>query len=85
MYAIRSYYDYGWPVSTTHSIIGAIVGFAVISVGPQSVQWAKFGGIVGSWIVTPALSGVLAYLLFISVQKYIFNTDNPLDNAKRYA
>ncbi len=75
---------YGWPVSTTHSIIGAIVGFAVISVGPQSVQWAKFGGIVGSWIVTPALSGVLAYLLFISVQKYIFNTDNPLDNAKRY-
>ena len=74
---------YGWPVSTTHSIIGAIVGFTLVSVGPEAVQWGKFAGIVGSWIITPALSGLLAYLLFISVQHFIFNTDNPLQNAKR--
>ncbi|AUY09366.1 MULTISPECIES: inorganic phosphate transporter [unclassified Aeromonas] len=75
---------FGWPVSTTHSIIGAIVGFAVVSIGPEAVQWNKFGGIVGSWVVTPAISGIIAYFMFISVQKLIFNTDNPLDNAKRY-
>ena len=44
---------FGWPVSTTHSIIGAIVGFAVVSIGPEAVQWSKFGGIVGSWVITP--------------------------------
>ncbi|WP_323903248.1 inorganic phosphate transporter [Aeromonas hydrophila] len=75
---------FGWPVSTTHSIIGAIVGFAVVSIGPEAVQWSKFGGIVGSWIITPAISGVIAYFMFISVQKLIFNTDDPLNNAKRY-
>jgi inorganic phosphate transporter, PiT family len=74
---------YGWPVSTTHSIIGAIVGFTLVSVGPEAVQWSKFAGIVGSWIITPAISGFLAYLLFISVQRFIFNTDNPLQSAKR--
>ena len=67
---------FGWPVSTTHSIIGAIVGFAVVSIGPEAVQWNKFGGIVGSWVITPAISGVIAYFMFISVQKLIFNTDD---------
>jgi len=74
---------YGWPVSTTHSIIGAIVGFTLVSVGADAVQWGKFAGIVGSWIVTPALSGLLAYLLFVSVQRFIFNTSHPLESAKR--
>lgn len=74
---------YGWPVSTTHSIIGAIVGFTLVSVGADAVQWGKFAGIVGSWIVTPALSGLLAYLLFVSVQRFIFNTSHPLASAKR--
>lgn len=79
---VASYF--GWPVSTTHSIVGAIVGFGVVSIGPESVQWDKFGGIVGSWVITPAISGVIAYFMFTSVQKLIFNTDDPLANAKRY-
>ncbi|WP_394131499.1 inorganic phosphate transporter [Shewanella maritima] len=74
----------GWPVSTTHSIIGAIVGFAAVGVSADSVAWGKVGGIIGSWVVTPAISGFIAYLLFQSVQKLIFNTDDPLKNAKRY-
>ncbi|MCM2680383.1 inorganic phosphate transporter [Echinimonas agarilytica] len=74
----------GWPVSTTHSIIGAIVGFSAVGVGVESVHWGKVGGIVGSWVVTPALSGVLAYLIFQSAQKLIFDTDNPIRQAKRY-
>ena len=75
---------YGWPVSTTHSIIGAIIGFALVSLGSDAVHWSKVGGVVGSWIVTPALSGVLAYFTFISVQRLIFNADNPLAAAKKY-
>lgn len=74
----------GWPVSTTHSIIGAIIGFAAVGVGTEAVAWGKVGGIVGSWIVTPAISGFIAFLIFQSVQKLIFNTEDPLANAKRY-
>ena len=74
----------GWPVSTTHSIIGAIIGFALVAVGTDAVQWTKVGGIVGSWIVTPAISGFIAYMIFMSAQKLIFDTDSPLNNAKRY-
>ncbi|MFB2648519.1 MULTISPECIES: inorganic phosphate transporter [Shewanella] len=74
----------GWPVSTTHSIVGAIIGFAAVGVGTDSVAWEKVGGIVGSWVITPAISGFMAFILFQSTQKLIFNTDNPLANAKRY-
>ncbi|MGL5047603.1 MAG: inorganic phosphate transporter [Shewanella sp.] len=74
----------GWPVSTTHSIVGAIIGFAAVGVGAESVEWNKVGGIVGSWVITPAISGFIAFLLFQSTQKLIFNTDDPLSNAKRY-
>lgn len=80
--AVASYL--GWPVSTTHSIIGAIVGFAAVGVSADAVSWAKVGGIVGSWIVTPAISGFLAYLIFMSAQRLIFDTEKPFENAKRY-
>ncbi|BDY06481.1 inorganic phosphate transporter [Ferrimonas sp. YFM] len=74
----------GWPVSTTHSIIGAIIGFAAVGVGVDSVNWGKVAGIVGSWIVTPAIAGFIAYIIFQSAQKLIFDTEDPLKNAKRY-
>ncbi|MBU3004126.1 inorganic phosphate transporter [Paraglaciecola arctica] len=74
----------GWPVSTTHSIIGAIVGFAAVGVSADAVEWAKVSGIVGSWVVTPAISGFIAFLIFQSAQKLIFDTDNPFESAKRY-
>lgn len=79
---VASYF--GWPVSTTHSIVGAIIGFAAVGVGVDAVHWGKVGGIVGSWIVTPMLAGVLAYLFFMSAQRLIFDTEKPLENAKRY-
>lgn len=74
----------GWPVSTTHSIVGAIIGFSVVGVSADAVNWSKVGGIVGSWIVTPMLSGILAYIIFQSAQRLILGTDKPLQNAKRY-
>jgi PiT family inorganic phosphate transporter len=75
---------YGWPVSTTHSIVGAIIGFGAVGVGMDAVHWGEVGGIVGSWVITPLLSGVLAYLIFMSAQKLIFDTDNPLAAAKKF-
>ncbi|MDN3615218.1 inorganic phosphate transporter [Vibrio gallaecicus] len=74
----------GWPVSTTHSIIGAIIGFACVSVGTEAVDWNSVQGIVGSWIVTPLISGFFAYVIFVSAQRLIFDTENPLFNAKRF-
>ncbi|MBV1909575.1 MAG: inorganic phosphate transporter [Kangiellaceae bacterium] len=79
---IASYF--GWPVSTTHSIVGAIVGFAAVGIGMDVVQWSKVGSIVASWVVSPLLSGTMAFMLFTSVQKLILNTDDPLANAKKY-
>lgn len=74
----------GWPVSTTHSIIGAIVGFAAVGVGVDSVSWGSVVGIVGSWVITPMIAGLIAYFVFLSAQKLIFDQENPLAMAKRY-
>ena len=74
----------GWPVSTTHSIVGAVVGFAAVGVSPDAVHWDQLGPIVSSWVITPFLAGLLAYALFRTVQELIINTDQPFANAKRY-
>ena len=74
----------GWPVSTTHSIIGAIVGFAVVGISPDAVSWGKVGSIVASWVVSPVLAGTISFLLFMSVQKLILDTENPFQRAKRF-
>ncbi|SIO27804.1 inorganic phosphate transporter [Salinivibrio sp. ES.052] len=74
----------GWPVSTTHSIIGAIIGFACLSVGSEAVDWHTVQGIVGSWVITPFISGLFAYFIFLSAQRLIFDTDRPVLNAKRF-
>lgn len=74
----------GWPVSTTHSIVGAIVGFAAVGISFDAVHWNKVGSIVASWVVSPLLSGTLAFFLFRSVYRFILNTDDPFHNAKRY-
>lgn len=74
----------GWPVSTTHSIVGAIVGFAMVGIGIDAVHWGKVGFIVASWVVSPMLAGFTSYMLFRNVQKLILNTDHPFENAKKY-
>jgi inorganic phosphate transporter, PiT family len=75
----------GWPVSTTHTVVGAIVGFAVVGIGPDSVNWAKLGQIVASWLVSPVVGGVLAFGLMISIRRLILETDEPFRSAKRWA
>lgn len=75
----------GWPVSTTHSIVGALIGFAIVGIGPEAVKWGKVGSVVASWLVSPAVGGTISFLLVMSTRKLIFDTDNPLRNAKRFA
>jgi PiT family inorganic phosphate transporter len=72
----------GWPVSTTHSIVGAVIGFAAVGVSMDAVHWDAIAPIVASWVVTPVLSGFVAFGLFISVQKLIIDTDEPFRRAK---
>jgi PiT family inorganic phosphate transporter len=74
----------GWPVSTTHTIVGAIVGFAIAGIGMDAVQWGKIGGIVASWLVSPLIGGTIALLLMISVRKLIINTERPFAQAKKW-
>ena len=74
----------GWPVSTTHSIVGAIVGFAAVGIGMDAVQWGKVGKIVMSWVASPLTAGFIAYLIYLSVQRLILTRENPLEQAKRY-
>jgi len=74
----------GWPVSTTHSIVGAIVGFAMAGIGLDAVKWDKIGQIVASWIVSPAVGGTVAFLLMLSIRRFILDTDDPFRNAKRW-
>lgn len=74
----------GWPVSTTHSIVGAIVGFAAVGIGVDYVHWDKVGQIAASWVVSPLLSGFIAFFIFMSVQRLILGTDDPLGNARKY-
>ncbi|KAA9129864.1 inorganic phosphate transporter [Marinihelvus fidelis] len=74
----------GWPVSTTHSIVGAIVGFAIAGIGMEAVKWGQVSSIAASWVVSPLVSGFIAFLIFLSVQKLILRTDNPIANARRY-
>ncbi|MCU7906407.1 MAG: inorganic phosphate transporter [Candidatus Thiodiazotropha sp. (ex Epidulcina cf. delphinae)] len=75
----------GWPVSTTHSIVGSIVGFAVVGIGVDAVNWGKIGSIVASWIVSPLVGGLIALILMISIRRLILNTDNPFMKAKTWA
>ena len=75
---------YGWPVSTTHSIIGAIIGFAVVGISADSVMWGQVLEIVASWIVSPVFSGTIAFILFLSVEKLVLSREDPLKYAKKF-
>ena len=74
----------GWPVSTTHSIVGAIVGFAAVGISVDAVDWGQVGTIAASWVVSPLLAGSIAFALFVSVRSLILDQDDPFVRARRY-
>lgn len=75
----------GLPVSITHTIIGAIVGFGAIALGINAIHWHQVRIIAISWVTSPLIAGVLSYLLFVSIQRSILARANPFHYAKRYA
>ncbi|MEA2094641.1 MAG: inorganic phosphate transporter [Pseudomonadota bacterium] len=74
----------GWPVSTTHTIVGAIIGFTIVGIGVDAVEWIKVSQIAASWVVSPMLGGFVAFMLMMSIRRLILNTENPFDSAKRW-
>ena len=76
---------FGWPVSTTHSIVGAITGFGLITVGASHIEWMTLAQIASSWVISPLCGGLLGYLLFSLIRKFIFDADDPLVSVKRWA
>ena len=74
---------YGWPISTTHSIVGAIIGFGVVVGGASAVHWDKVGAIVSSWVISPLLSGTIAFFLFSFIRRKVFDSATPVSKAKQ--
>jgi len=70
------------PISTTHSIIGALVGFGLIAGGMSSVIWGKVGSVVASWILSPIAGCIIAFLVFKMIVKTIFSKEKPVRAAK---
>ncbi len=79
---VASYF--GWPVSTTHTIVGSLIGFGVVGVGVEAVDWSQVAGIVASWLISPLFGATIAFLLTLSVRRFILDADSPLEAAKRY-
>jgi len=72
------------PVSTTHSIVGAVVGFGIIAGGLKAIQWAKILAIMISWIISPVFAGLLAYLIFVVIRRNILRRSEPFLAALKW-
>ena len=73
----------GMPVSTTHSIVGAVAGFGIVAAGIGSVNWGKMGQIVASWFISPLAGGLMAFILFKIISKSILGQEKPVEAAIR--
>ncbi len=78
---VASYF--GWPVSTTHSIVGSVLGFGIVVGGMEAANWGKVGEIASSWIISPLLSGTMAFFIFRLIRRKIFFSINPVESAKK--
>jgi len=73
------------PISTTHSIVGGMMGFGIVAFGLESINWPTFLYIVASWVISPFFGGLLSYITFKTISSLILHADNPWESAKRYA
>jgi inorganic phosphate transporter, PiT family len=78
---IASYF--GLPVSTTHAIVGAILGFGGLIGGVDALQWGEVSSVVISWILSPVLSGLLSYVIFSVLQRKVLFAMNPVEATKK--
>ncbi|HIA00404.1 MAG TPA: inorganic phosphate transporter [Myxococcales bacterium] len=73
----------GWPVSTTHSIVGAVTGFGLVAMGTGAIKGGKLLFIVASWISSPLMGGAIAMVTFIIIRKYILDSHSPIAMLKK--
>ena len=73
----------GWPVSTTHAIVGSVLGFGLVFSGISSIHWDTVSQIAASWVVSPLLSGAISFSIFCLLRKMIFDSRTPVQSAKR--
>ncbi|XP_062556652.1 sodium-dependent phosphate transporter 2 [Armigeres subalbatus] len=69
------------PISGTHSIVGSTIGFSLVARGMHGLKWNTLGTIVGSWFISPVLSGLMSVLLFWVIRKFILRSKNPLERG----
>ena len=74
---------FGLPISTTHSIVGAIVGFGAIAVGLDAVKWGKIAQIVLSWVTSPLLAGVIAFFIFQITRIKVLDKPDPVAQIRK--
>ena len=74
---------FGMPVSTTHSIIGAIIGFGILQAGPGHIHWTKLGQIVASWFISPLAGGIMAFVIFRLISRHILSVEKPAVAARK--
>ena len=74
---------FGLPISTTHSIVGAIVGFGAIAVGVDAVKWGKIAQIVLSWVTSPLLAGVIAFFIFQITRIKVLDKPDPVAQIRK--
>lgn len=67
----------GLPVSTTHSIVGAVAGFGIIHAGGEAIDWAVMGKIAASWIISPIGGGALGFAVFVVIRRLVFDKERP--------
>ena len=75
---------FGWPVSTTHSIIGAIIGFGIVYGGMSAVHWDQVGTIAASWIISPLMSGIISFIVFQIVLHRVFYRADPVEAVRKF-
>ncbi|MDE3047228.1 MAG: inorganic phosphate transporter [Verrucomicrobiota bacterium] len=78
---IASYF--GLPVSTTHAIVGAVLGFGLCIGGPSAIHWSTLGWIASSWILSPVLSGIVSYAIFSLIQRKILFALDPIEASQK--
>lgn len=76
---VASYW--GMPVSTTHSIVGAITGFGILEAGIGEIQWGTLVRIVSSWFISPVAGAILGYVIFRLISRFILARPQPLKAA----
>jgi len=73
------------PVSTTHSIVGAMIGFGIMAGGFSVINWGKLGAVVLSWVISPVFAMVIAFLMFKAIVKFILSKKDPFSQALKLA